>query len=78
MKGNEVLIKIGKEIRKVRYESGLTQTQLADMVGTTQSMIGKYERGEIDLSLIRFIEIAIALKTAPYYFLSTSKIKTTS
>ena len=59
------LIKTGQAIRKLREEAGLTQTQLADIVGTTQSMIGKYERGELDFSLTRLVEIARALEITP-------------
>lgn len=64
-KANQILIKAGQAIRKLREEAGLTQTQLADKIGTTQSMLGKYERGELDFSLTRLVEIARALEITP-------------
>ena len=62
---NQLLVQAGAAIRSYREAAGLTQTQLADMVGTTQSMIGKYERGELDFSLSRLAEMANALKITP-------------
>jgi transcriptional regulator with XRE-family HTH domain len=61
----KIRIESGKAIRKFREERGLTQTELAEKIGTTQSMIGKYERGEIDLSLSRLAEIANVLNITP-------------
>lgn len=40
---------VGKTIRKLRLESGLTQSQLADITGYTQQCISKYEKtGNVD------------------------------
>lgn len=36
-------------LKRLRTEKGLTQSQLAESVGTTQVMIHKYESGERDL-----------------------------
>lgn len=37
----------GQRIKELRQEKGLTQIQLAELLFTTQSTIGKYERGEL-------------------------------
>ena len=49
---------IGENIRTIRENKNMTQTQLAEKVGTTQSQIGKYERNEQDMTVYRLIEIA--------------------
>lgn len=36
---------LGQIIRHIRKKEGLSQQQLADMAGTTQTLIGNYERG---------------------------------
>ena len=44
---------VGKVLRKLRMESGLKQNQVADRLGTSQSMISKFESGERSLHLDR-------------------------
>lgn len=39
-------------LRQIRVDAGLTQTQLADRIGQTQSYVSKYEAGEQRLDLI--------------------------
>ncbi len=39
-------------LKKIRLEAGLTQTQLAEKIGQTQSYVSKYESGEQRLDLI--------------------------
>jgi transcriptional regulator with XRE-family HTH domain len=41
-----------------REKSGLTQVQVAEMLGKPQSFISKYERGERRLDFAEFIELA--------------------
>ena len=56
---------IGRNIAEAREAAKLTQTVLASRIGTSQSQIGKYERGEQDMTMARFIEIAEALGVSP-------------
>lgn len=35
----------GERLKKIRIEKGYTQAQLAEKLMTTQSTLGKYERG---------------------------------
>ncbi|MCQ2387889.1 MAG: helix-turn-helix domain-containing protein [Clostridia bacterium] len=37
-----------KKIRELRQEKGLTQNELAQILGVNQTAIGKYERGELE------------------------------
>lgn len=47
---------------QARQRSGLTQRQLAERLGTPQSYVSKFERGERRLDLIEFLEVADALQ----------------
>jgi transcriptional regulator with XRE-family HTH domain len=41
-----------QELRKAREKAGLTQTQLAERLGQTQSFVSKCERGERRLDIV--------------------------
>lgn len=51
-----------RRIRKAREESGLTQQQLAEKLGVTQSFISKCERGERRLDVLELMEFCNALE----------------
>lgn len=48
-------------LRQVRVEAGLTQAQLADALGQSQSYVSKYENGEQRLDLIEIEAICMAV-----------------
>lgn len=52
---------IGKNIKRVRQERGLTQKQLAESVGVTSPMITQIERGTRHATMELGKEIADAL-----------------
>ena len=56
---------VGKVLRKLRMESGLKQNQVADRLGTSQSMISKFESGKRSLHLGEVYAYAEALGTSP-------------
>lgn len=62
---------IGEKIRTVRKDAGLTQTQLAELMGTTQQAVYLYERGENSPKIDTVAKIAEALKVPVEYLLST-------
>lgn len=37
----------GKTIKKLRYENGWTQQQLADLLGISKASVQKYEQGDV-------------------------------
>ena len=41
-----------EELRKLRQRAGLTQAQLADRIGETQTFVSKCERGERRIDVI--------------------------
>lgn len=58
-----------KRIVTLRKEQGLTQTQFAEKLGTTQKQISKYERGIQDISAYRLIEMSNLFNVSVDYIL---------
>ncbi len=52
-------------LRAVRQEAGLSQVQLADLLGRGQSYVSKIERGEQYLDVLEFIQWCRACNRAP-------------
>lgn len=48
-------------LRQVRLEADLTQSQLAEKIGQTQSYVSKYESGEQRLDLIELEAVCEAV-----------------
>lgn len=44
-----------ERLRALREDNGLTQSQIADVLGTSQTMYARYERGANELPLRHFI-----------------------
>ena len=59
----------GQRLRESREEKGLTQKQLADLLLTTQSTIGKYEREELQPNVETIIKICKTLEITSDYLL---------
>lgn len=60
---------IGKIIKELRKEAGLSQTQLAKMVGYSQSVITKWENGESEPNVKAIVKLAKALACSCDYLL---------
>ena len=67
----EVSELIGKKIRTFRKMRRMTHTQLAAVIGRTQSTVCKYETGEIALDVTTLYAIAQALQVPPQQLLYT-------
>jgi transcriptional regulator with XRE-family HTH domain len=52
-------------LRDTRKRAGLTQTQLAAILGTPQSFIAKVENGERRLDVLEFATYVAAMGAAP-------------
>ncbi len=50
-----------RRLREVRRRAGLTQVQLAERLGQTQSFVSKCERGERRLDLVEVRAFCIAM-----------------
>lgn len=55
------LMSLGRTIRELRLEAGLSQEAFADEVGIDRSYVGGIERGEHNVALINLVKIASAL-----------------
>lgn len=55
------LVSLGKTIRALRIELGLSQEAFADEVTIDRSYLGGIERGEHNLALINLLKISKAL-----------------
>lgn len=59
---NEILKKVGRRIRDLRKERGMSQEQLGEKGGFHYSYIGQIERGEKNIALLNLAKIAAALE----------------
>ncbi|KAA6309745.1 HTH-type transcriptional regulator DdrOP3 [termite gut metagenome] len=58
----EILIKFGERIRKIRKEKGLSQESLALNANLHRTYIGMIERAEKNITLVNIQKIADALE----------------
>lgn len=54
---------VGRNIRRLRRESNISQEELARLAKIDRSHIGRIERGEINATLLMLERISKALKT---------------
>lgn len=68
----------GQRIRELRKEHKMTQEELAKMLGTNGSILGKYERGEINVKVDTIKDIATIFDVSPIYLigLTNSRVVT--
>lgn len=52
---------LGEKIKKYRVEKGLTQQELADIIGVQRAAISKYEKNIVSISINQIEKIASAL-----------------
>lgn len=72
--GSKELAYLGKAIRGLRLEVGLSQEALADEAGVDRSYIGGIERGEHNVALVNLVKIAQALKITTADLLAKAKL----
>ncbi len=63
-------------LRGLREDHDLTQQQIADILGTSQTMYARYERGANELPLRHLITLADFYKTSTDYLLGRTDTKT--
>jgi len=57
--------RLGKALKKIRQQAGLSQKQVADLVDVSQTQIGKIETGETDTTTSVLKRVCLALKISP-------------
>lgn len=55
-------VELGFRIKQLRQQAGLSQENLAEMVGVTFQQIQKYENGHTTLNILKLQQIAKALQ----------------
>ena len=57
----ELVVYIGDHLRNARYRAGLTQQELADKAGTTQTTVARIERDAVEPEITTIRKLAEAL-----------------
>lgn len=57
----------GQRIKESRQEKGLTQSRLAELLSTTQSTVGKYEREELQPNVETIVKLCRILEISADY-----------
>ena len=70
MQPQELISLVGENIRRRRLELRLTQQELGDRLGVTQTYISDVEQGKRSPRLGRMAAIAEALEVTPSYLLA--------
>lgn len=63
--GNPVLASMGRAVREVRKERGLSQEAAAVDVGLDRAYYGGVERAEVNISMVAFVQICNGLGIKP-------------
>lgn len=61
MTTEEALTIIGRRIRLIREQLNISQEQLAELVGVSQTNLSRYEAGEVDIPLTRLVRLSKVL-----------------
>jgi transcriptional regulator with XRE-family HTH domain len=61
----DVLVQLGKRIRVLREERGISQEKLADLADIHRNYISQIEGGKRNLSFYNVVKVARALRVSP-------------
>ena len=64
-----------EKLRGLREDNDLTQQQVADILGTSQTMYARYERGANELPLRHLITLCLFYNISADYFPNTTPDK---
>ncbi len=71
---NPGLALIGENIRKRREALGMSQTELANRIGTSRASISEYENGEREMGLSKLVAISRELGCQPGELVDKSQV----
>lgn len=61
-----------EKLRGLREDNDLTQTQIAEALGTSQTMYARYERGANEMPLRHFVSLCRIYNVSADYLLGTA------
>lgn len=64
-----------ENLKLLRKEKGISQQQLADIIGVTQQSINKYENHKIEPDIDTLIKLAVFFDTSVDYLVGHSSIR---
>lgn len=64
-------ILLGKHVRKLRLERGLSQEKLAELADLHRNYVGGVERGQRNIGVINLVALARGLRVRPARLLET-------
>ena len=64
-----------EKLRGLREDNDLTQAQIAQVLGTSQTMYARYERGANEMPLHHLVTLCLFYNVSADYFLNTSPSK---
>ena len=67
---NDLAQKIGHAIRTCRIDQKITQEKLALLCNIDRSYLGRIERGEVNITVLKLYEIAHMLEVEPQNLLT--------
>jgi transcriptional regulator with XRE-family HTH domain len=57
----DAVVHIGENLKRARFRAGLTQQELADKAGTTQTTVARIERDAVEPEVTTIRKLAAAL-----------------
>ena len=66
---DKLLSNFCRRIREIRTDNDESQVDLADAIGTSQTMVARYERGASMMSVLTLIKICAHYKVSADYLL---------
>lgn len=72
--GKEPAVRLDR-LRELREDAGLNQTQVAELLGTSQTMYSRYERGAVDLPVRHLMKLCKIFKVSADYLLGFTRFQ---
>lgn len=60
------------KLRDIREDNDLTQTEIAEILGTSQTMYARYERGANEMPIHHLVSLCYFYNISADYFLNTT------
>jgi transcriptional regulator with XRE-family HTH domain len=72
---DEILVRIGSNVRRIRTKKGLSLRELSYLCNIDNSKIAKIEQGRINITVKTLMELCSGLEVGPSELLRPVKVK---